>query len=77
MLKTTVLLAALTAIILVIGGVLGGRGGLVVAFIIAIIMNFVSYWFSDKIVLKAYGAQPLDASNAPELYSIVNELATA
>ncbi|MGH7987915.1 MAG: zinc metalloprotease HtpX [Candidatus Binataceae bacterium] len=76
MIKTTVLLAALTALILVIGGVLGGRGGLVIAFIIAILMNFGSYWFSDKIVLKAYGAQPLDASNAPELYSIVNELAT-
>jgi heat shock protein HtpX len=45
------------------------------AFVVAVIMNFGSYWFSDRIVLRAYGAQPLDASNAPELYSIVNELA--
>jgi heat shock protein HtpX len=77
MLKTTALLAVLTGLILLIGGLLGGTGGLEVAFVIAIVMNFVSYWFSDKIVLKAYGAQPLDASNAPELYSIVHELATS
>ena len=59
------------------GQVLGGRGGLEIAFVIAIAMNFFSYWFSDKMVLRAYGAQPLDPSNAPELYSIVNELAQA
>ena len=73
--KTTVLLATLTGLIMVIGGLLGGRGGLEIAFIIAIAMNFFSYWFSDKMVLRAYGAQPLDESNAPELYSIVHELA--
>lgn len=75
MLKTTVLLAALTGLIMLIGGMLGGRGGLEIAFIFAIGMNFFSYWFSDKMVLRAYGAQPIDASNAPELYAIVNELA--
>jgi len=74
-LKTTVLLAALTGLIMLIGGLLGGRGGMEIAFIIAIAMNFFSYWFSDKMVLRAYGAQPLDESNAPELYSIVHELA--
>lgn len=74
-LKTTILLAALTGIILLIGGMLGGRGGLVIAFIFAIGMNAFSYWFSDKMVLRAYHAQPLDQSNAPELYGIVSELA--
>jgi len=73
--KTTLLLAALTGLIMLIGGSIGGRGGLEIAFVIAIAMNFFSYWFSDKLVLRAYGAQPLDASNAPELSSIVNELA--
>jgi heat shock protein HtpX len=75
MFKTTVLLAALTGLIMAIGGMLGGRGGLEMAFIFAIGMNFFSYWFSDKMVLRAYGAQPLDASSAPELYGIVSELA--
>jgi heat shock protein HtpX len=75
--KTTVLLAALTGLIILIGGMVGGRGGMMIAFVLAIGMNFFSYWFSDKMVLKAYGAQPLDASSAPELYAIVNELANA
>jgi len=75
MFKTTVLLAALTGLIMAIGGMLGGRGGLEMAFIFAIGMNFFSYWFSDKMVLRAYGAKPLDASSAPELYGIVSELA--
>jgi heat shock protein HtpX len=75
MIKTTFLLAALTGLIMVIGGLMGGRGGLAIAFVFAIGMNFFSYWFSDKMVLRAYGAQPLDAASAPELYSIVNELA--
>ena len=65
----------MTGLLMLIGGMLGGRGGVAIFFVIAVIMNFGSYWFSDKIVLRAYGAQPLDASNAPELYSIVNELA--
>jgi heat shock protein HtpX len=74
-LKTTVLLAALTGLIMLIGGLLGGHGGMEIAFIIAIAMNFFSYWFSDKMVLRAYGAQPLDETTAPELYSIVYDLA--
>jgi heat shock protein HtpX len=77
MFKTTMLLAALTALIMVIGGLAGGRSGIEIAFVIAVAMNFFSYWFSDKMVLRAYGAQPLDASSAPELYGIVNELAQA
>jgi len=74
-LKTTVLLAALTGLIMLIGGLLGGHSGVEIAFVIALGMNFFSYWFSDKMVLRAYGARPLDENNAPELYSIVHELA--
>src|SRR5271163_615750 len=77
MFKTTALLGLLTGLIMLIGGMLGGRGGLEIAFVFAIGMNFFSYWFSDKMVLKAYGAQPIDASTNPELYAIVNELANS
>jgi len=77
MIKTTFLLALLTGLIMAIGGLIGGRGGLAIAFVFAIGMNFFSYWFSDKMVLRAYGAQALDAASAPELYAIVNELAQA
>src|SRR5689334_10676992 len=73
--KTTFLLGALTAILILIGGFAGGRSGALVAFFIAVAMNFFSYWFSDKVVLRAYNAQALDPSSAPELYSIVQELA--
>src|SRR6266851_9318964 len=74
-LKTTLLLIAMTGLLMLIGGLIGGRHGVVIFFVIAAVMNFFSYWFSDKIVLRAYGAQELDAQSAPELYSIVNELA--
>jgi heat shock protein HtpX len=77
MIKTTVLLAALTGLIMLIGGMMGGRGGVEIAFVFALGMNFFSYWFSDKMVLRAYGAKPLDASSAPDLYAIVNELANS
>ncbi len=73
--KTTILLGLMTGLLMVIGGLLGGRHGVAIFFVIAAVMNFFSYWFSDKIVLRAYGAQELDAASAPELYSIVNELA--
>ena len=62
---------------MLIGGMVGGRAGAEIAFVFALAMNFFSYWFSDKMVLRAYGAQPLDAAAAPELYSIVQELAHA
>ena len=75
MLKTTILLGALTGLIMLIGGLLDGRGGVEVAFIFALAINFFSYWFSDKLALRAYRAQPIDAASAPELNSIVNELA--
>jgi heat shock protein HtpX len=75
MLRTTLLLGALTGIIMFIGQWLGGSQGLVIAFIFAVIMNFGSYWFSDKIVLAAYGAQPVSEAEAPGLYRTVQQLA--
>jgi heat shock protein HtpX len=74
-LKTALLLGLMTALVLGIGNLVGGRQGMMLAFVIAAIMNFVSYWFSDKIVLALYRAQPVDQSQAPELYSIVQGLA--
>jgi heat shock protein HtpX len=74
-LKTTFLLGALTGLFMLIGGLAGGRHGMELAFIIALVMNFFSYWFSDKMVLAAYGARPIDGPAAPELHSIVQELA--
>ncbi len=73
--KTAILLSALTALILIIGEVFGGRQGLVIAFIFALIMNGGSYWFSDKIVLSLYRAQELPYKQAPELHRMVERLA--
>jgi heat shock protein HtpX len=73
--KTALLLGALTGLLMLIGGLIGGRGGVYIAFIFALILNFGSYWFSDKIVLKMYKAQEVSESVAPELYSIVRNLA--
>jgi len=63
--KTAVLLAALTCLVVLIGGWIGGQRGMLVAFLLAAVMNFASYWFSDKIVLSMYGAQPVDERSAP------------
>ena len=73
--KTLVLLAVLTFLLLFVGQALGGRTGLVIALGLAGVMNFASYWWSDKIVLRMYGAQPVTEQDAPELYGIVRELA--
>jgi heat shock protein HtpX len=73
--KTTILLGALTGLLMLIGGLVGGRHGVQIALIFAVAMNFFSYWFSDKMVLAAYGAKPIDASSAPEVFAIVQELA--
>src|SRR5438105_11128238 len=75
--KTTILMGALTGLIMLIGDMLGGRSGVMMAFFFAAAMNFFSYWFSDKMVLAAYGAKPLSESDAPELVAIVRELAVA
>ena len=76
LMKTGVLLAALTVLLVLIGGGLGGQNGMVMAFVLAMVMNLGSYWFSDKIVLAMYRAQPVDEAQAPELYRIVRNLAT-
>jgi heat shock protein HtpX len=76
LMKTGVLLAALTVLVVLIGGALGGQNGMVMAFVLAMVMNIGSYWFSDKIVLAMYRAQPVDESTAPGLYRIVRTLAT-
>jgi heat shock protein HtpX len=73
-LRTTILLAALTALLIWIGDMLGGRQGAIIALAIAGVMNFVSYWFSDKIVIKMYGGQEVTAQDDPELYGMVQNL---
>jgi heat shock protein HtpX len=73
--RTTILLAALTALVVWIGHMFGGPNGAVLALVLAGGMNFFSYWFSDKIVLKMYGAQEVTANDDPELYGIVQDLA--
>jgi heat shock protein HtpX len=73
--KTVLLLAGMTAFLIVIGRLIGGRSGMYLAFILAVGMNFFSYWFSDKIVLKMYGAQEVTPADAPQLHQIVDELA--
>ena len=74
-LKTTVLLAGLTALLLVVGERLGGPQGLIVAGFFVVVMNFTSYWFSDRIALAMHGAQPLDYAEAPWLHAMVERLA--
>lgn len=73
--KIALLLGALTGLLMLIGGLIGGKGGVYIAFIFAVILNFGSYWFSDKIVLKMYKAQEVSESSAPDLYNIVRNLA--
>lgn len=75
--KTTLLLGALTGILLLIGGLLGGQQGLLIGLIFAIGINFFAYWFSDKIALAIYGAKPADRKKYVHLYEIVTEIAHA
>jgi heat shock protein HtpX len=72
--KTFFLMVVLTVILVALGSVVGGRNGATIAFAIALVMNLVSYWFSDRIVLAMYGAKEVSESQAPELYSIVATL---
>ncbi len=72
--KTVVLLGALTGLILLIGDLVGGRQGLVMAFLFAVVMNFASYWFSDRLALWSAGAQEVTEAEAPELYRIIRSL---
>ncbi len=75
--KTFILLAGLTVLMVLIGKLIGGQGGMQIALVIAVAMNFFSYWFSDKIVLRMAGAQEVDPSQAPELHRLVEELSAA
>ena len=74
MLKTFVLLTFMTVLLVFVGAAIGGRSGMIMAFGLAMVMNFVSYWFSDKIVLSMYRAQPVTEAQAPDLYAMVRRL---
>ena len=75
-LKTGLLLGVLTALFVLGGRAIAGEQGMIIGFVLAAVMNFVSYWFSDKIVLSMYGAQPVDEAQAPGLHAMVRRLAT-
>jgi heat shock protein HtpX len=75
-LKTTLLLALLTVLMILMGSAIGGQSGMIVAFLMAMAMNFFSYWFSDKIVLKMYGAREVGEHDHPAFYGMVRRLAT-
>jgi len=72
--KTTLLLGGLTGLLMLIGGYFGGQQGMIIAFIFALVMNFGSYWFSDKIVLSMYRAQEVTPNQAPELFTLFRNL---
>jgi heat shock protein HtpX len=74
--KTFFLMLVLTVLFILVGTAIGGKTGAVYAFVFAALMNFVTYWFSDKIVLRMYGAREVSENEAPELYGIVAELAS-
>ena len=73
--KTAILMAAITALFMAIGAMVGGRAGMMLAFIVALGINFFSYWFSDKMVLKMYNAREVDETSAPRFYAMVRDLA--
>jgi heat shock protein HtpX len=75
--KTAMLLALLTALLLGIGTLIAGQTGLIIAFVFAMLMNFGSYWFSDKIVLWMYKAKEIKEKDNPRLYRLVREVAKA
>jgi heat shock protein HtpX len=73
--KTTLLLGLLTALIVFIGGLFGGQQGMIFAFILAMGLNFFSYWYSDKIVLRMYRAQEVTSQENPRLYEMIGRIA--
>jgi heat shock protein HtpX len=75
MMKTAILMAAITGLFMAIGGMLGGQQGMALALVVAVGMNFFSYWYSDKLVLKMYNAREVDETTAPQFYRMVAELA--
>jgi heat shock protein HtpX len=72
--KTFLLMVVLTIILVALGSLVGGSNGAIIAFAVALVMNLVSYWFSDRIVLAMYSAKEVSESQAPELYSVVATL---
>jgi heat shock protein HtpX len=72
--KTTILLSLLTVLLVIMGGAVGGKGGMMFAFFVAVAMNFGSYWFSDKIVLKMYAAKEVSEQDQPVFYGMVRRL---
>jgi heat shock protein HtpX len=74
-LRTGILMAAMTGLFLAVGALVGGGTGMLIAFGMALAMNLFAYWNSDKVLLRMYGAQPVDAQSAPELYRLVEKLA--
>lgn len=75
LMKTAILMAAITALFMAIGAMIGGQSGMMLALVVALGMNFFSYWFSDTMVLKMYRAREVDDSSAPQFYAMVRELA--
>lgn len=75
MIRTTLLLAGLTGLLLLIGGFVGGRSGMFLALIVSFAMNFGAYWYSDKLVLKMHHAREVTVDQAPDLYRLVQNLA--
>src|SRR5688572_13111938 len=73
--RTGVLLAVMTALFMAVGYFIGGTQGMIIAFGVAVVMNLISYWNADKLVLAVQGAQPVDPRAAPELYQMVERLA--
>ena len=73
--KSVLLLGALTGLLMFIGGLFGGKGGVMIAFLFAMVMNFGAYWFSDKLILKMYKAREVTESQAPEVHALVRDLA--
>jgi heat shock protein HtpX len=74
-LKTAILMAGILALFAAVGGAIGGAQGMLIAFLLGAGMNFFAYWFSDKMVLRMYNAQEVDAASSPYLYNMVKELA--
>ena len=74
--KTTLLLSLLTVLLVFMGGAIGGQGGMLIAFVMAAVMNFGSYWFSDKLVLRMYKAQEITRAENPAFYDMVERLAS-
>ena len=70
-LKTTLLLSVLTGILVAVGGLVGGTGGAILFLVIAGVMNFVAYWFSDRLALRMAGAREIQENDDPHLYRMV------